>query len=230
MLHSFREKLIEQLLGHPSAIRLHFHLWNSRDYPNLHDYAMYSGKQLDIRVLDEMSTLRRKSMWEKTRMINFASIMQIYLNSGTAQTITDTGGTGRSISSITSIGQVMDGTGPSANSTYGVVVGSSAAAFSRTDTKLNTQVTHGATSSTLSHGASSVGAVTNPSGNINRVQFQRSFTGNAGSTVNIQEDGMYVQSGTGAWKFCLSRNLNSFGSVGAAQVVTVTRNWDDPTT
>jgi hypothetical protein len=227
MLQPLRAKLIEALAGHPNGERLHFHLWSKKDYPNLHDMAMYSGKQITLETLEQMSVIRRKAMWEKTRMVNWNTHMQNLMTNGSTQ-LTDTGGTPRTI--VVSASTVLRCDAASADSTYGIVVGSSAAVFSRTDTKLTTQVAHGVTSSTLQHSASSVGALTNPSGNINRIPLQRTYTGNTGSTVNIQEDGLYMKIGTSNWLFCMSRNLNGFGAVANAQVLTITRNWDDPIT
>jgi len=224
-----QRKIASLLIGHPSATLVHYHLWNKKDYPNLWDYATYSGKQVDLATLNDMC-VRKRSMWDKTTVQNWSSILQAAFV-GVTNSVTDTGGASRSVPvPSASVTTIFRADAASADSTYGVVAGSSNQAFARTDTKLISQVAHGVTSTTLSHGASSTSAVTNPSGNINRIQHQRSLTGNAGSTVNMQEDGLYLSVGSGGFKICVARNLNAFGAVSAAQVVTITRNWDSPTT
>lgn len=163
----------------------------------------------------------------------YYSILQGYwqIATGSTNSLNDTGGTSRSVPStlfntLVSSARVMDMDAATAVSTYGVVFGSNNTAVTRTDTKLNTQINHGTTSTTLNHGATSVAAPTNPSGSVTRVVISRTVTGNSGSTVSLQEDGIYINMGTSSWKFMLERNVNSFGSVAAAQNVTCTKNVD----
>lgn len=157
---------------------------------------------------------------------NYAIWMKGQFNNQTTNdSMTDTGGSARTtLNFATGINSfnINDG---AADSTFGPVVGSSSTAVTRTDTKLTTQITHGAAAGNLSYGATTVNTVTNPSGTTSQFTFTRVFTGNVGSTVNIQELAIYAKVTSQAWIFCIAHDLQAFGAVANGQNVTYTGTW-----
>lgn len=228
-MNFLKRKLIESLIGHPILASTELISFTPDYYKNgekLQYKAMSGYLSIDERITIRKNCDKYQLRNGKTFVIGMNQLLGNYLNADiTTNPITDTGGTPRSTGTISSL-TAAAATAAAGVSTYGNVVGSNNTTVARTDTKLNTQIAAGATASTLTHGAGSINAVTNPSGTITRTSVQRSYTGNAGSTVNIQEDGLYVLWTSNSWKICLYRNINNFGAVGAAQVVTHTINVD----
>ena len=230
-LFNIKKRIVEVLVGHPIVASDELISWTPQHIRNgeiLHDRAMHGFLSLEDRMRIKRQADKYKFIKGQTFVINFNSIIGSWLggSSNLNANYTDTGGSARATVAPNGVSNIIDTTAASGTSTYGLVVGSSSTAVARTNTALGTQIVAGATASTLLHGVSSVAAITNPSGTITRTQLQRTFTGNPSSTVNIQEDGIYVLTGTSNWKFLFYRNINSFGAVANAQVVTLTINVD----
>lgn len=225
-------KIIEETIGHPIIASSEFVSWN-RDYvkpgTEIHRRLMYDPPKnfdIDDRIYKDYIE-KIKTIPGKTFLVGFSQRLgRSFAELATGETITEVDGTTTTsitISGIQSFCGVLSG---AASSTYGLTVGSGSNAVTRTDTQLQTKIAHGATAGTLQYGAVSVGAVSNPSGTISRFQVTRTFTGNAGSTATINEDGLEgIFSSTNVYMLAY-RNVNSFGAVSAAQVVTATINVD----
>lgn len=225
--------IIEDAIGHPIIAWENWISWN-QDYvypgSKLHRELMYNPpKYLDIDKRIYRDNIERvKTVKGKTFLFQLAqNLGRHFAESTTGETITETDGTTTTtISATANMAWWFGLANGASSSTYGLTVGSSSTAVTRTDTQLGTKITHGAAAGNLQYGANSASTASNPSGTINRVQVSRTFTGNAGSTASINEDGLEaVFSSTNV--YCLMyRNINSFGAVSAAQVVTGTVNVD----
>lgn len=226
---------IVDAIGHPIIASTEFISWN-RDYvypgSALQKELMYKPpKDMDIdnRIYKDYIESHKLTPG-KTFLVQFAQILGRYFAAtATGETVTEVDGTTTTtFAGVTGQDEVFSVLTAAASSTFGPTVGTSSTAVARTDSQLGGKIAHGATASTLQYGASSIGTVSNPSGSISRFQVTRSYTGNAGSTVNVQEDGLEasISSPTGGPYFLLYRNINAFGAVSAAQVVTATVNVD----
>lgn len=124
--------------------------------------------------------------------------------SGAAKNVTDTGGTSRSLPVTPSI----DGTGPLATATRGIVVGTGTTAVTVGDTKLQTQVLEGAAANLIHH---ILEEFTTPatSGSTRSFKATRLFLNDSGSDIVINEVGYYML--TSGWNFCLARDIVSPG-------------------
>jgi len=122
---------------------------------------------------------------------NFAMFIWALWGANTA-TIVDTGGTAISVNGAS--GGTMAVTAPSGNTTYGIVIGSGAAAGgtpSPTANYLVAQIPQGINSGQIEYGATSIGAVSQ-SGQITQFTISRSFTNVSGSTITVTEIGLIV--------------------------------------
>lgn len=134
-----------------------------------------------------------------------AYIQFLYLKfvSATSRTITDTGGTGRTISSVVSLKIRMT----AGDASVGLVVGTGVTAVAFTDTKLVTQIAHGTSASTLDHGASVVNLPTSDSTSTSLIHT-RVFANSSGGTITVREIGIYVHDDQNtSFKFCIVRDL-----------------------
>jgi hypothetical protein len=122
---------------------------------------------------------------------NFALLIWALWSASQAQ-MTDTGGTAIFVQGAS--GGAWSVTAPSGNSSYGIVIGSGAAAGSTpspTAYKLVAQIPNGTSSGQIEYGAVSVSAVS-VSGQTTSFTISRSFTNVSGSTINVTEIGIIV--------------------------------------
>jgi hypothetical protein len=133
-----------------------------------------------------------------------------------AVTTTDTSNTGRSLPGGTN--SYATAAALAADSTYGIVVGSSNTAVAIADYKLGTQITHGATSGLLQYGASTVISPATV-GSYSSWFLTRSFLNSSGANITIYETGIYAKAYSN-WLFLIERNIptpyvcaNTFGCV-----------------
>ena len=121
------------------------------------------------------------------------------------QTVTDTGGTGRTIGRLT-YASVNTAAG---TSTSGLVVGTGTTAVAFTDTALVTQIAHGVGSGQLQYGASTVALPASDSTSTSLIHT-RVFSNTSGGTITIREVAMYAKlqsTGGGETNHCTVRDL-----------------------
>ena len=125
--------------------------------------------------------------------------------SGTAQTVTDTGGTGRT-QSITY--DLLNIAAMAGDDTRGVVVGTGTTPVTINDYRLQSQIAHGAGAGQLNHQATEV--IYPPVTGALECSFQlkRIFVNQGGSTVSVNEIGIYGAI-TSAYEACLARDVLS---------------------
>lgn len=134
-------------------------------------------------------------------------------------TITDFGGTGRSVTVNAANFLANAGAG---TITYGIRVGTGSTAVAVTDTTLVTAIAHGNSAGQLAHGANSVGAPLT-SGTSRQFTISRTFTNNTASTITPNEVCLIGQAAGQAWYIMLDRTLNTFAiTAGASKTVTYT--------
>jgi len=122
---------------------------------------------------------------------NFALLIWALWSANTA-VMTDTGGTAINVNGAS--GGAWAVTAPSGNTSYGIVIGSGAAAGSTpspTAYNLVAQIPNGTSSGQIEYGAVSVGTVSQ-SGQTISFTISRSFTNVSGSTINVTEIGLVV--------------------------------------
>jgi hypothetical protein len=93
---------------------------------------------------------------------------------------------------------------------YGLVVGSGDAPNSISTYALASKIAHGSGSGQLIHNATTVEAVTNPSGGDLQFRVIRTFTNNSGTSVVVKEIGIYGSlrdSGINWRSFCIARDV-----------------------
>ena len=129
----------------------------------------------------------------------------------------DTGGTSRGIAFD------LNAAATAGNTTYGIVVGTGTNVVAITDNKLQTLITHGATSGKLQYSACTVALPTFVSG-VSELIITRLFTNASGGTIAIKEIGIYV---VGSYYFCIARDLTSITSTDGS---TLTINYIIQTT
>lgn len=111
-------------------------------------------------------------------------------------TLTDTGGTSRSIYGCASYNAytVVNALGlasPSGNSTYGLVVGSGTQTPTIDDYKLETPIVNGTEAGQLEYGATTVNSPS-CSSNICTITIVRTFTNGTSNAINVNEIGLVV--------------------------------------
>lgn len=119
-------------------------------------------------------------------------------------------GTGRTWPyTTTTIGYLLACAGPSANSLYGIVVGSGAGSTSINDYTLGSQIAHGSTAGLLVHNAQTIEAVV-VAPPIASVRMTRTFTNNTANPITVYEIGWYwagYDSGVTERYFCILHDL-----------------------
>lgn len=135
-------------------------------------------------------------------------ISHSYGNTSASITMTDTGGTSRTDASQGQNGvYVTAAAAPANDATYGMQVGTGTDAPTITDTKLQTQITHGTGASQLSHGATVVSTVRVEGSNA-KLLIQRQFTNNSGGSITVRESGLAVKE-YNAWYFLIIREAEN---------------------
>lgn len=164
-------------------------------------------------IRDQSGKLLCVLKWNgESYVIAFLDILSSHF-ANAARTITDTGGTARSVTT-----GALDFRGPVNDSTQGIVVGTGTNAVAIGDTKLQTQITHGAGAGQLSHGLQSFVAPST-TGSTRSYTTKRLFTNNSGGTITVQESGIY--STTSSFRFCVIRDLTGAVAILNTQVLTL---------
>lgn len=129
----------------------------------------------------------------------------------------DTGGVSRTISA-TNLNDLILHTGVASDSSLGIVVGTGSTAVTVSDTKLQTQITHGVGAGQLQYGGQSwLSPVT--VGSDRYYEISRTFTNGSGADITVNEIGIYFSAN--GFKFCMERTINSFVVTnGGAKTVT----------
>ncbi len=174
---------------------------------------------LTLRLYDKSGKLlKRRRMRSRSFVLAFLDILWAQMAQD-SQSITDTGGTSRTIpTSVNNYGINAN----AGDATKGVVVGTGSTAVAISDNKLATQIAHGVGSGQLSH---SIYSTTAPqtSGTSRRFLLTRSFANASGGTITVNEVGVYVSAGDSGYEFCAIRDLVSPGqAVNDGQTLAVT--------
>ena len=161
---------------------------------------------LTLRDTKSGKVLSRRRFRSHSYVIAFLDILYEQFI-GVAQSITDTGGTSRSVSAHANS---FSSKAPASTSVWGLVVGTGTTAVALTDTKLVTQIAHGTGAGQLSHGLVEY-LVPSTSGTTRKFILTRSFVNVSGSTITIQECGSYSCATATPYYFCTVRDLVSGG-------------------
>jgi hypothetical protein len=124
----------------------------------------------------------------------------------TTQNLTDTGGVSRTIHRNT----MMDCNTAAGNATEGLVVGTGTNAVTITDSKLQTQISHGTSAGTLDYGASVVNLPVSTA-TTTTLQLTRVFANSSGGSITVREIGIYAtmrdsEQGAGNRQMCIVRD------------------------
>ena len=111
---------------------------------------------------------------------------------------------------------------PAGNDDYGIQVGTGTTSVDITDSKLESQITHGTGSGQLSYGETS--EFNEEAGNTVRRGLQRSFDNNSGADITINEIGMVakINDGTNDYYVMIARDVISATTVPNGGRVTIT--------
>lgn len=122
--------------------------------------------------------------------------------SGSAQSVTDTGGVARTQSVTYDLLGVASSAG---DASRGVVVGGGVAVVDIEDYRLDAQIVHGAGAGQLDHQPTTI-IYPAVSGLECRFQIKRIFINTSGGTVTVREIGIYGAI-TSAYKACIARDV-----------------------
>jgi len=133
-----------------------------------------------------LSRERRKS---RSFLKQWNQAVYLHVQAGSALTMTDIGGTGRSISRSKYSFQME---GPAADVNFGIVVGTDDTAVTISDYQLGARIAHGAGAGQLDYAITIVNlsAVAAPSCGFT---ITRSMTNNSGGDIDIAEAGLYFR-------------------------------------
>jgi len=98
-------------------------------------------------------------------------------------------------------------TGPSGNTSYGILVGTGTTAVALDDYAMGALIAHGTSANQLSYGAVAIDATTSVSGSSAFFAVSRSFTNGSGGNITVQEVGL-MSYGT-SYYMLLDRSLSS---------------------
>jgi len=104
-------------------------------------------------------------------------------------------------------------TAAAGDATQGITVGTGTGAVAPSDNKLGTQIAHGTGAGQLSYGGMGFGSVSTTATQT-KLTMSRAFTNNSGSTITIQEIGLYacfMDNSNNLRIFCLIRDLVAGG-------------------
>lgn len=132
----------------------------------------------------------------------------------TTLTISDTGGTPRSVIYTTSTFALN---AAAASSAQGLVLGIGTNAVTLADVALQTQIAHGNGSGQLSYGTTTFTAPTTV-GSTRSFEVQRTFINNSGADITVKEVGLYAKATAGATYYCIDRTLKTFTITNGATV------------
>lgn len=156
----------------------------------------------EVEVRDKDGKLLKRIKGKSHSFVQgFITMLSTYLQTGEggtfpSVTITDTGGTGRSLPMSTNSSASMTAyqcmliylLGASGQSGYGILVGTGTGATAITDTKLGTQIATGTGANQMVYNQQSVESVVVSAPNAS-IRSTRTFTNNSGSTIVVSEIG-----------------------------------------
>ena len=187
--------------------------------PSLQLYYQVSvHEEVTGKVIRRGRRLRARSF-----VVQFIESMRGFWNGADQASITDTGGSARTMeaNNPNPVWRVIAGSGVV---TFGTRAGTGTTAVVMTDNKLETEIAEGTGSGQLSHGACTVSAHIESS-TESSFTIVRSFTNSTGSTVTVTETGIYAEttlSGGGQLFMMLARDvLSSSQAILNGQVLTV---------
>jgi hypothetical protein len=158
--------------------------------------------ELEFKILSRNGELER--MFKKpmdSLLKNFVLRVLVDFNNA-AQTLTKTDGTTASILP----GDYTHVNAAATISAFGIVVGTGTDAVLIDNYKLKTQIAHGNLATQLYYQACTLGVYTQV-GSEGYFIISRNFNNNSGSTITIQEAGLYAQYLNVATYFCFGRDL-----------------------
>ena len=159
--------------------------------------------QYDIHALHGVSKYHSRKFLSQSFLIAYARFLFLKMAVTSNQSITDTGGTSRSVTS--SIGSwLMEAS--AGTSTSGLVVGTGTNAVTLNDTALQTQIAHGTGSGQLSYGGSVVELPSSDATSTTLI-LTRVFSNSSGGSITVQELGAYAYQST--WEFCIVRDVQT---------------------
>jgi hypothetical protein len=97
-------------------------------------------------------------------------------------------------------------TAPATNTSYGILCGTSTAAITETDYKINTLIANGSSSGQLNYGATYIFQA-QPAGNYTQIMIARSVTNNSGATITVNEIGIALVYNSGTYYFLVVHDL-----------------------
>ena len=159
-------------------------------------YYSYQVKGADGRI---KVPFRRRTA--HSFLIAYARLLYLKMAGPVEETITDTGGTGRSVESTTTWLAIS----AAADSTFGLVVGTGTNTVALADNKLQTQIAHGTTAGTLDYGASVIALPSSDSTSTSLI-LTRVFANSSGGAITVREIGAYIQDRSN-FEYCIVRDL-----------------------
>jgi hypothetical protein len=163
------------------------------------------------------SLVKVNASFSRSFVQNSLGCLQVRMDQGTAVSMTDTGGTPRSVSAAANTNDLKVNA-PAATTGYGIQWGTGTNAEAVTDTKLQTLIAHGSGAGQLSYGSCTVGNYT-PGAGVTTLTVTRSGSQGSGG-VTVEERGLSCLNGGGsAWQFCIIRDVAQV-AVSAGQTLT----------
>ena len=164
--------------------------------------------------------IKKRRFHSRSYVIAMTDILAVQIQQvGVGLAITDTSGVSRAIAmaaiSFASLAAAGD-------ATKGTVVGTGINAVAITDIALQTLITHGTGAGQLQYG---IQTFQNPitAGATRKFSMTRTFINGSGSSITVQEAGLYALAGSGTtWSFCIARDRIAGGqAVLAGETLTV---------
>ena len=146
-------------------------------------------------------------------LIAYARFLYLKVVRPADQSITDTGGTSRTVSNNTEI----DVNTAAGTATEGLVVGTGTNAVALADTALQTRILHGTTAGTLDYGASVVNLPSSDSTSTTLI-LTRVFANSSGGTITVREIGIYATMAIASFQMCIVRDLATITLVNGDQL------------
>ena len=159
--------------------------------------------------IDIIWSRKESGLWvlEKQHQANslvkaYAQAMIFNLSIVNVASVIDTGNISRTISGYTIMNAIAG------DHLYGIVVGTGTNAVTISDYALQTKIAHGTVAGKLSYGAVVFPANVTVAGSTCYFDVTRPFTNGSGSSITINEVGIYAKSSTGFY-YCFDRTLST---------------------
>jgi len=159
------------------------------------------------KIFDKDGNLKSEREHEANSLVKaFIANICACANRGTVTGLADTSNTSRDIAGST--GYDFFVSAASNDDNLGVVVGTGTTAVTVTDYALETQIAHGTGAGQLAYGASTVnGLITD--GSTIYFNVSRVFTNNSGSSITVNEVGLYANIASASYYYMLDRTLST---------------------